>query len=190
MLYSGCASLKESWSENYALASNGAKASQPEINDGNLKTLGATKYPKREYDIILPEEKVINRIVVYSGNLKSYDLLCLDSKTKKWVSVGSLGEKSGRKNTYSDQYKMSVPRFDHRLSFKTDRVKLAVVRTTSDGVVTTRTPAKNAKIINQRTEYLQMGHDRVRVDLYDVFVFSAAAVREIEIYSHADKPKK
>jgi len=187
---SGCSSvLQEYWSENYALSVNGAKASQAEIVDGKLNTFGVTKYPEREYDIILPEEKEINRIVIYSGNLKSYDLLCWDSKTEKWVSVGSLGGKVGRQQAYSDQYKMTVPRFDHRLKFKTNRIKLVVIRTNNDGVVTTRTPAKNEKVINQRTEYIQMGRDRVRVDLYDVFVFSNAIVREIELYSHAQKTK-
>ena len=189
MLCSGCASLKEYWSENYALASDGAIATPPEINDGKLETFGVAKYPDREYDIILPEEREIHRITIYSVNLKSYDILCWDIEKNKWVSVGGLGGTAKRKNVYFDQYKSTIPKFEHRLRFKTNRIKLSVIRTTTDSVVTTRTPGKNEKILNQRTEYMQLGRDRMRVDLYDVFRFTDAGIREIEIYSHAKKPE-
>ena len=194
ILISGCSSkfspmFTESWSENLALASNGTKAIPPEINDGKMDTFGVTQMPNREYTLILPEEKEINRIVIYSGNVVAYNIYCWNSKDKKWVSVGSMGPNAGRQKAYSDKYKMTIPRFDHRIKFKTDRIKLIVSRAESDGVMTTRTPAKNDRIINQRTEYIQMGRDRVRVDLYDVFTYGNATIREIELYTHVQKPK-
>ena len=194
ILFSGCSSMlspmfSESWSVNFALASSGTKATSPEINDGKMDTWGVTQMPKREYILTLPEVKEVNRVTVYSGNVVSYDLFCWDNKEDKWVSVGSVGTNAGNKKAYSDKYKMTIPRFDHRINVKTDKIKLMVNRTQKDGVMTTRTPAKNDKIINQRTEYIQMGRDRVRVDLYDVFTFGVATVREIEVYSHAQKQK-
>jgi hypothetical protein len=194
VLLSGCSSklspmFSESWSVNFALASNGAKATSPEINDGKIDTWGVTQMPKREYILTLPEIKEVNRVIIYSGNMIAYELFCWDNKENKWVSIGGIGPNAGSKKVYSDKYKMTIPRFDHRINFKTDKIKLMVDRTQKDGIMTTRTPAKNDKIINQRTEYMQVGRDRVRVDLYDVFAFGVATVREIEVYSHVKKPK-
>ena len=194
ILLSGCSSkfssmFSESWGVNFALASNGVKATSPEINDGKMDTWGVTQMPKREYTLVLPEVRNINRVLIYSGNVIAYELFCWDNKENKWISVGGIGPNAGRKKVYSDKYKMTIPRFDHRVNFKTDKIKLIVDRTQKDGVMTTRTPAKNDKIINQRTEYIQMGRDRVRVDLYDVFTFGVATIREIEVYSHVQKPK-
>ncbi len=181
----GCTSkfLSENWSENFALSTFNASAIPPEINDGNLNTLGVTEHPKREYTIILPEVRKINRIVVYSGNVISYEIFCWNADDKKWVSISGMGRSKGRQKVYTDRYKLSIPRFDHRINFETDRIKLIVDRTNNDGVVTTRKPDKNDKILNYRTEYIQMGRDRVRIELYDVFKFSKATIREIEIYS-------
>ena len=181
--------FSESWSANFALESSGAKATSPEINDGKMDTWGVTQMPKREYTLALPEAKEINRVLIYSGNVIAYELFYWDIKENKWVSIGGIGPNAGSKKVYSDKYKMTIPRFDHRINVKTDKIKLTVDRTQKDGVMTTRTPSKNDKIINQRTEYMQMGRDRVRVDLYDVFTFGVATIREIEIYNHVQKPK-
>lgn len=189
ILISSCTSkfLAENWSQNFALSSFNASAIPPEINDGNLDTFGVTEYPKREYTIILPEIKKINRIVVYSGNVISYEIFCWNVDNKKWVSVSGMGRAKGKHKVYNDRYKLSIPRFDHRINFETDKIKLVVDRTNKDGVVTTRKPDKNDKIINYRTEYIQMGRDRVRIELYDVFKFSYATIREIEIYSQQNQ---
>jgi hypothetical protein len=187
---SGCATmLAESWSINYALASNGAKGSLPEINDGKYDTLGVMFPPKREFEIILSEERQINRVVVYCGNVLSYELYCLDIKNSKWIPVSSAGERTRNQKVYSDKYNFSTHRFDHRINFKTNKIKLIVDKAAKDGVITTRTPRKNDKILNQRTEYIQVGRDRVRIDLYDVYAYNEATIREIEVYSYVEKPK-
>ncbi len=185
ILISGCTNkfLSENWSQNFALTTLNASATPPEINDGDLNTFGITEYPKREYNIILPEVKKINRILVYSGNVISYEIFCWNINTKKWVSVSGMGRSTGKQKVYIDRYKLSIPRFDHRINFETDRIKLVVDRTSNDGVVTTRKPDKNDKILNYRTEYIQIGRDRVKIELYDVFKFSKATIREIEVYS-------
>lgn len=185
IIISSCTSkfLSENWSQNFALSTFNASAMPQEINDGNLDSLGITEYPKREYTIILPEVRKINRIVVYSGNVISYEIFCWNVDNKKWVSVSGMGRAKGKQKVYTDRYKLSIPRFDHRINFETDKIKLVVDRTNNDGVVTTRKPDKNDKILNYRTEYIQMGRDRVRIELYDVYKFSKATIREIEIYS-------
>lgn len=182
--------LSESWSENYALASNGAEAQPPEINDGRIDTLGVTEHPKREYLISLPEIKNIDRIVVYSGNLISYEIFYLDHQDNKWKSASYVGKQKGMQKVHSDRYKLMIPRFEHRVKVRTDRLRLIVYRTTEDGVVTTRNPKKTDKIINQRTEYITMGRDRVRIDLYDVYTYGRAAIREIEVYSQIQSQDK
>lgn len=182
----GCTNkfLSENWSENFALTKYNASAMPSEINDGDFNTLGVTEYPKREYTIVLPEVRKINRIVVYSGNVISYDIFCWNADTKKWVSVSGMGRSKGKEKVYTDRYKLSIPRFDHRINFETDKIKLVVDRTNDDGIVTTRKPDKNDRIINYRTEYIRIGRDRVKVELYDVFKFSKATIREIQIYSY------
>lgn len=194
LLTAGCGSkfsalFSESWSENYALAIYDVEASHPRINDGDVKTWGVTRYPDREYTITLPEERKINRIVIYSGNVVSYQLSCWDRKADKWKVVGAVGVAKGRQKVYSDRYQLDIPRFDHRINFRTDKIKLEVKRAESDGIVTTRTPGKNDRILNHKVEYIGTGRRRMRIDLYDIFVYGLASIREIEVYSHLEKPK-
>jgi hypothetical protein len=193
LLTVGCGSkfsslLSESWSENHALAAYGAEASHPRINDGDMKTWGVAQPPDREYTITFPEERKINRIVIYSRNVTAYHLLCWDRKADKWKRVAVLGSAKGRQRVYSDRYRLDIPRFDHRINFKTDKIRLQVTRAESDGIVTTRTPGKNDRILNHKIEYVGTGRNRIRVDLYDVYMQGPAAIREIEAYSHVERP--
>lgn len=196
LMAAGCSSkfsslLSESWSENYALAIYGAEASHPEINDGDMATWGIVRPPDRVYTIAFPEEKKINRITVYSGNVVAYRILCWDKKTDKWKLAGVLDSVKGRERVDSDRRQLVVPRLDHRinLNFKTDKIKLLVTRAESDGVGMTRTPGENDKILNHRVEYIGAGRSRRRVDIYDVFMEGPATIREIEVYSHAEEPR-
>ncbi len=194
LLISGCGQkfssfLTEKWSENYALSSHGTKASSPRTNDGDIATWGVVDPPKRVYNIILPEERQINRIVVYSRNVVAYKLFYWDKGTGKWKGVGGVGSVSGRQRVYSDRYKMDIPRFDHRVNVKTDKISLQVTRTESDGVITTRTPGKDDAILNHKIDYLGTGRSRRRIDLYEIYRKGPAAIREIEVYSHPEKPE-
>lgn len=181
--------LSESLSENYALASYGAEASHPELNDGDLKTWGISKPPKRVYNITLPEERQIDRIVVYSGNVIGYQLLCWNSEAKKWEIVGGVDSLKGAQRVRAGKGQLQAPQFVHRVKCRTNKIRLRVVKARSDGVVTTRSPGKDAKIINHRVDYLGTGRRRVRIDLYDVFKYGNAMIREIEAYSYVEKPK-
>jgi hypothetical protein len=194
LLAVGCSSkfsslLSESWSENYALAACGADASHPEINDGDMKTWGITRPPDRMYNITFPEEKEVSRIVIYSGNVVGYQLLSWDKEAGKWRFVGDESNARVRKIVSYERLRSETLQFDHRVKLRTDKIKLQVQRAKSDGIVTTRTPSKNDRIINQRTETIGEGRSTIRLTLYDIFVQGPASIREIEVYGHAEKPK-
>jgi hypothetical protein len=195
ILTAGCGSrfssvFSESLSENYALAAYGAEASNPRTNDGDVKTWGVVEPPDRIFTITLPEKRKIDRVVIYSRNVLAYELYARNSEADKWELVGGVGSVKGRQRVYSDRNKMDIPRFAHRVNIETDKIRLKVTRAESDGLVTTRTPGKNAKIMNHRIDYIGTGRRRIRIDLYDVYVTGPAAIREIELYSHVEKTSK
>ena len=163
--------LAEEWSENYALASNGTKSSNPRINDGDIATWGVVAPPKRVFNIILPEERWVKRVVIYSQNVVSYKLFCWDNETEKWKAVSAVGSVEGRRNV------------------KTDKISIQVIKAEGDGIVTTRNPGKDDAILNHKVDFLGTGRSRRRIDLYEVYKKIPAAIREIEVYSHVEKPK-
>ena len=182
--------LSESLSENYMLAAYGTEASHPELNDGDLKTWGITRPPKRDYTVIFPEERKIDRIVVYSGNVLGYQLLCWDSEVKKWKTIGGLDTVRGSQRVESKYNQLQVPQFVHRVNCKTSKITLRVLKAKSDGVTVVRLPGKNDKVLNHRIDYIGTGRRRVRLDVYDVYRQGNAMIREIEAYSHVKKPKE
>jgi hypothetical protein len=190
----GCGSkfssfLSESWSENYALAAYGAEASQPELNDGNIKTWGVTRPPDREYTITFPEEKKLDKILIYSGNVLAYQLFFWDKKADKWRPLGDSGSARVKKLVSYEQLRSEMRQFDHRVNLRTDKIRLLVKRARSDGIVTTRKPGKDARIVNHRSETIGTGRNRIRITLYDIFVQGPASIREIEAYGHMEKPE-
>ena len=192
VLTTGCSSkftslLSESWSENYALATYGAEASHPEINDGKIDTWGITQPPDRIYTIMLPEEKDVRKIVIYSGNIISYKLFCWNEKAGTWKFAGDVKNAKIKKLVNYDRLRSEILLFDHRMKFKTNKIKLEVNRAKSDTIVTTRTPGKNDKVLKRREEYVGVGRRRIHLTLYDVFVEGPATVREIKIYGHEKK---
>lgn len=194
VLTGGCSSklsslLSESWSENYALAIYGSEASHPEITDGKIDTLGVTQPPDRVYTITLPEEKQVSKILIYGGNIISYQLFCWDAEADKWKFAGDVKNARIKKLENYEKLGPEVFLFDHRVKFRTNKIKLEVKRAKSDVVTTTRNPGKNDKILNRREEYLGTGRSRMRLILYDVFVEGPATVREIKVYGPQGKPK-
>jgi hypothetical protein len=194
IILSGCGTkfssmISESWSENYALATNGAKASTPEINDGDVNTMGVTKPPNRVYTIEFPEDKLVNRVVVYNQNVLAYQLFYWDKKADDWKIGYVMDTTSGKKQVYSNLNKLEIPQFDNRVKFITNKIMLKVTRADSDGIAMTRVPGKNDKILNQKVEYIGQGRNRMRVDIYQIYVYGSAGIREIEAYSQVEKPK-
>jgi len=178
--------LTESWSENHALT---AKASLPEINDGDMSTIGSTKTPNRVYTMEFPEDKMVNRVVIYNKNVLAYQLLYWDKKDGDWKVGYVMDVTSGKKQVRSDLNSLEIPQFDNRVKFTTNKIMIRVTRATSDGFAITRNPGKNDRIFNHKIEYIGQGRNRVRVDIYQIYVYGIASIREIEVYSYVDKPK-
>ena len=179
--------LSESWSENYALSTHGAEASNSRINDGDIKTWGVVQPPNREYTITFPEEKEINKIVIYSRNVTDYQLFYWDKRYGEWGLAGDIGKAKIKKIVDYEKFRFEILQFDHRTDFKTDKIKLRVKKAESDRIVTTRAPNKDDVIVQHRIEYIGTGRRRKRIDLYDVFTRGPAAIREIEAYSNVEK---
>jgi hypothetical protein len=108
----------QEWSENYALG-DGVQCTVPEMIDGNVGTVGKpiahsegnALFPYAEVEIVLPEKKAINRIVIYNRGLKTFKILAPIGEGDNWQIV-----KRVRKNTKED--------VDIRMSVVTDRIKI------------------------------------------------------------------
>ena len=192
----GCGSrfsslLSESLSENYVLAEHGAVVSHPEINDGDMRTWGTTVPGKRDYTITFPEERQIDRIVIYSGNVLSYQLVCWDSEAKAWKVIGGIDSVKGGRRAYSKYNQLDIPQNVHRVDCKTNKITLRVLKARSDGSTLTRTPKKDDKILNHRVDYMDSERGRrVRIDVYEIYKQGNATIREIEAYSHVEKTEE
>jgi hypothetical protein len=131
----GCATLfsKQEWSENYTQL-EGVRATNPAMIDGNVKTPGETVFPESVYIaasppseaiITLPEKKLIRRMVVYSDNLKTFDVFAdkggIGLQQTDWQLIKEV--KSASKSPIS----LMLP-----LSFKTDQIRIRVLSTTDD----------------------------------------------------------
>jgi hypothetical protein len=116
---------EQEWSENYALADN-AKCTSPEMIDGDVNTAGKTVFPEKVYgrtvygafpsaeaEITLPEKKSIRKIVVYSEDLTTFEVLASVGGREDWKLIEEF-----EKNTE----KVIVI----RTSVVTDKIKLRV----------------------------------------------------------------
>lgn len=136
---------KQEWSENYALL-DGVKSTSPEMIDGNLKTLGKTLFPvgtqnqyggspASEVVITLPTRRKISRMVIYSENLKTFDVLADKGggtgDRVNWKLVGEV--KSVQKNPID----LSL-----RTAFPTERIRVRVLSTSDDAELRRRHRAR------------------------------------------------
>lgn len=78
---------QQEWTENLALE-DGVKSNVPEIIDGNLETVGKAVFPEGVYGkpffgappsaeavITLPRQRMINKIVIHSDDLKDFKVM-------------------------------------------------------------------------------------------------------------------
>ena len=90
---------EQQWSENYALA-DGVECTSPEMIDGDLITAGATVFPEKVYgktiygafpsaeaEVTLPEKKSIRKIVIYSEDLNSFQILASIDGKDDWKLI-------------------------------------------------------------------------------------------------------
>ena len=136
---------KQEWSENYALMA-GVTSTSREMIDGNLKTLGKTLFPVEtqnlygaspasEVVITLPKKRKISRMVIYSENLKTFDVLAdKGGGTGNRVNWKLVGEVKSVQNNPVD---LSL-----RTAFPTERIRVRVLSTTDDAELRRRHRAR------------------------------------------------
>lgn len=148
VILSGCAALfsEQEWSENYALL-EGTQATSPQMIDGKLNTIGETTFPAGSQGFIganpasqvvitLPEKKVIRRIVVHSDNLTEFDIfadkgsIAVDAD---WQLIKDV------KSVKSSPIKISL-----LIPFPTDRIRLRVLGTKDDALLSRQERARSA----------------------------------------------
>ncbi|MDE0427517.1 hypothetical protein F4Y59_05005 [Candidatus Poribacteria bacterium] len=148
VILSGCAALfsEQEWSENYSLL-EGTQATSPQMIDGKLNTIGETTFPAgsqgfvganpaSQVVITLPEKKTIRRIVVHSDNLTEFDIfadkgsIAVDAD---WQLIKDV------KSVKSSPIKISL-----LIPFPTDRIRLRVLGTKDDALLSRQERARSA----------------------------------------------
>ena len=127
----GCALVaKQEWSENYA-SIEGVRATNARMIDGNIRTFGETAFregaqenfgpaPTSQAVVLLPERKVIRRVVVHSDNLKKFTVYA-DKGSEDWQVIKEVN------NVTSNPIDLSV-----NAPFPTDKIRIRVLGTTDD----------------------------------------------------------
>lgn len=154
LLTAGCSVLfsEQEWSENYALL-DGTQSTSLQMIDGNTQTFGVansynqsssipTSNSSPEVVITLPEKKVIRRIVIYSDNIKKYNLYA--DKGGSAISNTDWQLIKEEKSVKSTQGKIVIPVL---YSFPTDKIRLVVLRTTDDTALTRQENASGVQPI-------------------------------------------
>lgn len=164
----GCATLfsKQEWSENYTQL-EGVRATNPAMIDGNVKTAGETVFPESVYVaasppseaiITLPEKKLIRRVVVYSDNLKTFDIFAdkggIGLQQTDWQLIKEV--KSAPKSPIS----LMLP-----LNFKTDQIRIRVLSTTDDAEVRRKQRARTGG------RFYSTGNRRAVAKIYEVELY-------------------
>ena len=130
----GCAIVaKQEWSENYA-SIEGVRATNARMIDGNIRTFGETAFREGSQDtfgpaptsqavVMLPERKVIRRIVIHSDNLKKFTVFAAKG-SEDWQVIKEVN------NVASSPIDLSV-----NAPFPTDKIRLRVLGTTDDAAL-------------------------------------------------------
>ena len=167
--------LSNQWSENFALSPYGTVANHPSLNDGNLETVGVIHPVDGERVLTLKFEKIkqVNKIVIHNDNLFRFNVDYLDAKTQEWKTIHEVRQRRniGKERT-NTKYVID------RLNFKTDTIRINVLRTVDDRVVSRATIGEHDRVV-----------DRVRgrlggryVEEFRILSPSMASAREIEVY--------
>jgi len=117
---------EQNLSENYALIKNGAVCTCPKMADGNMNTMAPTEWLMSKSgesleedlytgaDVILPERKMINRVVIYNdGRLQNCEIYAdVDNEWKllKQVKYNKSPILSVITSVYTDKIRIKVRR--------------------------------------------------------------------------------
>ena len=176
----GC-SLKQEWSENYALLP-GVTASDPAFIDNDPQTIGQSQRKKgsgsagtdldipSEAVVYLPERKSIYRIVIHSSNLEEFELHAYNSRGD-WDKI--YDQRSNKNPIINIRFNRVV---------MTTGIKIVVRRTTEDA-------ARKRENVQIRRENVQTPDGGIRRGRYRIFITgpttALAQIAEIELYGYA-----
>ena len=176
----GC-TLKQEWSENYALLP-GVTANDPAFIDNDPQTIGQSQRKKgsgsagtdldipSEAIVYLPEKKSIYRIVIHSANLEEFELHAFNSRGE-WDKI-------------HDQRSNKDPIIDIRFNrvVMTTGIKIVVRRTTEDA-------ARKRENVQIRRENVPTPDGNIRRGRYRIFITgpttALAQIGEIQLYGYA-----
>jgi hypothetical protein len=169
--------LTTNWSENYALDANGGKSETPVVNDGKLDTVAFSSAERpRHFIIQFAEPKTIRRIVIHNYNLFYFELQYWDNSKMEWKTFQTVLQRRDVKGVDS---KTIQPEYEFgRFSFMTDKIRINVIRTVDDDIVSKDNPAQGDIVVDRIRKFI-MGRF---VEYYRVLVEKPAGVREIEVY--------
>ena len=171
----GCGIVAEQeWSQNYASVA-GVSATNAKMIDGNIRTFGETAFREGSQDtfgisptsqavVMLPESKVIRRVVIHSDNLKKFTVY-LDKGSEDWRVVKEVN------NVTSNPIDLLV-----NAPFPTDKVRIRVLGTTDDAALRSG---------QRRRNFWASGNRRAPAKIYEIELYgyqltTVAGVEEAE----------
>ncbi|GIX05704.1 MAG: hypothetical protein KatS3mg115_0107 [Candidatus Poribacteria bacterium] len=180
----GCAQLEPllttNWTENFALADLGTRATDPAIIDGNPETVGQTppQADPRIFLIEFPEPKTVRRIRILNDNLYRFRVEYWDTRRGDWRTLKTVWQ---RRDVEGDE-RIVQPIYDIRgINFTTDKIRLVVTRTVDDRIVAKVAPDRDDKILDHVRQVI----GNTWVEYYKIIVELPARVREVEVYGVA-----
>ncbi len=168
----GCAIVaKQEWSENYA-SITGVRATNARMIDGNIRTFGETAFREGSQDnfgpaptsqaiVMLPERKVIRRVVIHSDNLKKFTVYA-DKGSEDWQVVKEVN------NVKTNPIDLSV-----NAPFPTDKIRIRVLGTTDDA---------SLRRGQRRRNFWASGNRRAPAKIYEIelYGYQAATAADAE----------
>lgn len=157
----GCGIVgKQEWSDNYA-SIEGVRATNARMIDGNIRTFGETAFREGSQDnfgpaptsqaiVMLPERKVIRRVVIHSDNLKKFTVYA-DKGSEDWQVIKEVN------NVTSSPIDLSV-----NAPFPTDKIRLRVLGTTDDAAL---------RRGQRRRNFWASGNRRAPAKIYEIELY-------------------
>lgn len=150
----GCSVLfsEQEWSDNYALL-DGTKSTSLLATDGNMETIGHAQARERakgagriapEVTITLPEKKLIRKVIIYSDNIKKFNL---------YVDKGgsALSDTDWQLIKEVQTVKKGVAIIPVFHLHPTDKVKLVVIGTSDDAALSRQQKASRLTNVTRST---------------------------------------
>jgi hypothetical protein len=162
----GCGIVaKQEWSENYT-SITGVRATNARMIDGNIRTFGETAFREGSQDnfgpaptsqavVMLPERKVIRRVVIHSDNLKKFTVYA-DKGSEDWHVVKEVN------NVKSNPIDLSV-----NAPFLTDKIRIRVLGTTDDA---------SLRRGQRRQNFWASGNRRAPAKIYEIELYGYQSV--------------